>query len=253
MTEQVRCPACYQVLSASSQDAMTPEHLMGAAICWGSGHPGWPASFPVKAPPSALAGPDLQAPESPDLAPPSRQGRLLAGGRVLVQNAPSAFSVMFAKRLAGLACVMALAALLTLPIDYYDYLRLVVMVAALVVAFVGSSVVLYVWQGVDTEHDQRSAERRQWELGFWFGAGVPALLATAVVFNPFAPIYLNSRDAWRPIDIATAVLLGSAAKLVPRPSDDLRPTAGAFGDIGEVSLGTVVVLVGYIFLSGGLR
>lgn len=71
------------------------------------------------------------------------------------------------------------------PYGYYTFLRWAVCVAAIVVALVA-------WRS-----------EAQWAT--WLFAGV------AILFNPFAPVYLQ-RSTWRPIDIVCALaFLGSTA------------------------------------------
>lgn len=75
---------------------------------------------------------------------------------------------------------MCIGALWPAPYAYYQFLRFVVFIAAAIVLFL----------------EFGRAGLTPWVAGF----GIAALL-----FNPFAPIYL-SREVWAPIDVATAVL-----------------------------------------------
>jgi hypothetical protein len=87
------------------------------------------------------------------------------------------------------------------PYGYYTFLRWVVCVAGLVVAWVA-------WHS-----------DRQWAT--WPFVGI------AILFNPLAPVYLH-RSTWRPIDIACGVAflasLGIRRRDLAVAARDLQPT-----------------------------
>lgn len=92
-----------------------------------------------------------------------------------------------------IASVVLLGALGSWPYGYYRFLRWVVCIAAVVMAF-GAYARRMLWA--------------VWLLGF-----------IALLFNPLAPVHLT-RDVWRPIDVATAVVLFLLGGLIKGESKD---------------------------------
>lgn len=88
------------------------------------------------------------------------------------------------------AALMLLAALGDWPYGYYTALRWVVTIACLVTSWV--------------------AFKSRWPLLGWLFIGL------AVLFNPLAIVGLT-RDAWTPIDVATAAALLCGIVLTPEP------------------------------------
>jgi hypothetical protein len=89
---------------------------------------------------------------------------------------------MWVKWSAFVAALMLGLAVLHLPIGFYIGLRWVVTISALGVA--------YEEQG---DHSGTNG---------W----VAIMVVVAILFNPIAPIHLNSRTIWLPIDLAVGVL-----------------------------------------------
>ena len=76
-----------------------------------------------------------------------------------------------------------LLALMTLPIGYYTFLRIVVTITAVIIITKELKVGITIWL-------------------ILFGI-------TAIIFNPIIPIYLYKKHLWMPIDIIAAVLFFS--------------------------------------------
>lgn len=85
--------------------------------------------------------------------------------------------------------VFLLIALLPLPYGYYQFMRIVVCIAAAYIAFRAFSF-----------------NQRGWGVAFGM---------IAILFNPIIPVHL-SRGVWAPIDIAAAVLFVFAKRTQPR-------------------------------------
>lgn len=86
------------------------------------------------------------------------------------------------KLLLLLCTALLLLAFIDLPIGYYTFLRIVVTIGAI-------SVLLKEYQN---------------GINFW----VIAFGFTAILFNPFIPVYLGNKSVWIPIDLITAILFG---------------------------------------------
>ena len=221
MAEQLRCPACYQAMLVPPGSTAMPEHMMGRKPCWGTGQSGWPAAFPVTRPPqepmpgSTSKMTDLApSPDPLDAGPPARRPSPTTTSRSVQRSKDT--GLQWAKGLAAVGAVMAIIALFSWPLAYYTALRYVVTLGAMVIAIVGSSVVLTAWRDAlapDTQEDELVGRDR---LVLWWAAGLPGLLAIAAIFNPVFPLYLGSRQSWRPIDMVTALVLGVAAVVIPR-------------------------------------
>lgn len=84
------------------------------------------------------------------------------------------------KALAIFTAALLLLALLALPIGYYAFLRIATTIAAIIIIL-----------------DCFCGKMPFWTIGF----GI-----TAIVFNPFIPVYLYQKDKWMPIDIGAALL-----------------------------------------------
>ena len=93
---------------------------------------------------------------------------------------------------AAVASVLLLGALGQWPYGYFTLLRWVTCIAAVIVAY----------NAYDWGHTWAV-----WVFGF-----------VAILFNPLVPVYL-SRDIWRPIDVATALLFTIAILAIARPSN----------------------------------
>lgn len=78
--------------------------------------------------------------------------------------------------------VLLLLALANLPIGYYTLLRIVVTVTAIIILY------------------------KEFQNGFNFWVISFGLIA--ILFNPLIPVYLNSKNAWLPIDLGTAIIFG---------------------------------------------
>ena len=94
------------------------------------------------------------------------------------------------------------------------------------VATVGSAVV----------HYDRAAPPKN----FWWIAGLPGLLALAVIFNPVEPIYLHNKGVWGLIDLSGLVVFGVAAVHLPTAAQARmrQPT--------EIATGSFLTLSGWI-------
>jgi hypothetical protein len=154
--------------------------------------------------------------------------------------------MQLAKGLSAIGAIMAALVLFPWPIEYYRALRYVVTLAALVVAFAGSSVVgtsSPEAAASNTQEDQCAGRGRP---TLWWAAGLPGLLAIAAIFNPVFPLYLGSKQSWRPIDMVTALVLGVAAVVIPQErssgDDEGRKTANAFLLLAGWVLGAALLL-----------
>ena len=85
--------------------------------------------------------------------------------------------------------VFLLMSLLPLPYGYYQFMRIVVCIAASYIAFRAFS-----------------CNQKGWGIAFGM---------IAILFNPIMPVHL-SRGVWAPIDIAAAVLFFVAKRTQPR-------------------------------------
>ena len=259
MAEQLRCPACYQTVMVPPGSTTMPEHMMGPKPCWGTGQSGWPAAFPMtRAPQGPMPGstPKMTgvapSPHPLDAEPAARRPTPTTTSRSAQRSKDT--GLQLAKWLAAVGALMAITALFSWPIEYYTALRYVVTLAAIVVAFVGSSVVLTAWRDAlapDTHEDEPVGRDR---LILWWAAGLPGLLAIAAIFNPVFPSYLGSRQPWRPIDMVTALVLGVAAVVIPQEragdNQEGRKAVNAFILLAGWVLGAALFL-GAILINRG--
>ena len=162
----LRCPACYQQMAVTTDARITPEHSHHGRPCWGSGRTKLlPAMRQRSVTPVSRSAMNSRPADGPD-AP---------GGWIQVQHLGHHRAIGDPSRVevAKLASTVAAVMLLlrhSSDADGSPPLRYVVSIAALVVATVGSAVVTRAGR-----HRPRIYRRI---------AGLPGLLALAVIFNP---------------------------------------------------------------------
>ena len=274
MLTQLRCPACYQLISTPREVTMVPEHRAGSKACWGTGQQGWPGSFPLRATvvetesgrraepapgPPLVARPQVAAVPAREVDPtPSRSERGPDPAKLAPQGTPTHAAttaggpsgdivLRVTKALAAIGGMAALIALLSMPIEYYTALRWVLTASLLAVALAGTKSVLASWRGEAAGDNEDAKPLSVDKVAFWFLVGLPGLLGFAVLFNPLVPIYLGNRAAWGPFDMAVAVVLGAAALLIPQPTrnEPAGPhssSAGAFVTLAGWILGVAILL-----------
>ena len=211
---QLRCPACYQLIGSSSEVNMVPDHRVASKACWGAGQPGWPASYPLE---SAVVEPAVLLPPAREVAasppPVAERGVPSLPQRDVIRGDAG---LQVAKVLAAIGGIASLAALASMPIGYYTLLRWLLTAAFLALALAGTKAMLDARARTVTDGAGEDSPLGQ-RFAFWWVFGLPGLLALTVLFNPVVPIYLGTKEAWAPFDMAAAVLLGVAALVIPGP------------------------------------